>query len=333
MNEFQGMIQIASLFRVTYGNKLDMNKMAKADQKTGVAFVGRRGGLCGHSGVAGYVELIPGLAPYAAGLITVALGGSRLLSTYVQQRSFYTAQNVAVLQPHEPDMPLSHRLYYAMCIRANAFRYSAFGREANRTLSTIMLPGQLPDWASNGQVPTVDGLSNSAAEHVALTDPTSTWSDYELGELFVVRKGTRLTKAARATGKTRFIGASELNNGITDMCDADPAFDGGCLTVPYNGNSVGVAFYQDKPFFASDDVQVLVPKEPVSRWAQLFVAAVIRYNRKRYTYGYKWNMTRMKTTSMRLPATADGKPDWSYMESVMKGLPFSQAIERAAEAA
>jgi restriction endonuclease S subunit len=181
-------------------------------------------------------------------------------------------------------------------------------------------------------VPTVEGLANPAARHVEITDPMTTWREYEIGELFVIKKGKRLTKAARATGTTRFIGASELNNGITDTCDANPMFDGGCLTVPYNGNSVGVAFYQDKPFFASDDVHILIPKESVSRWAQLFVAAVIRYGRSRYTYGYKWNLARMTTTTVRLPATSDSKPDWGYMESVMRGLPFSAAIEKAAPA-
>jgi len=324
---------LSSLFEVSYGNKLDMNKMIKADRSNGIAFVGRRGGLSGHSGVAGHVEPVPGLAPYPAGVLTVALGGSRLLSTYVQQRPFYTAQNVAVLRPRDPGMSLLHRLYYAMCIRGNAFRYTAFGREANRTLATIELPDDVPDWVNGGQVPTVEGLSSAAAEHVELTDPSTEWSEYQLSELFVIKKGRRLTKATRAAGKTRFIGASEFNNGITDMSDVDPVFEGGCLTVPYNGNSVGVAFYQNEPFFASDDVQVLIPSEPLSRWVLLFVAAVIRYDRKRYTYGYKWNMARMMTTVVRLPSATDGKPDWMYMESVMKGLPFSEAIERSVDTA
>lgn len=331
MSSSQHVIAVAEIFKVIYGNKLDMNKMTKVDRSMGVAFVGRRGGLSGHSGIAGYVKPIPGLDPYPSGQLTVALGGSRLLSTYVQQRPFYTAQNVAILAPYDPAMPLLHRLYYAMCIRANAFRYTAFGREANRTLATIEVPSEVPVWVDNGRMPTVEGLSRRAADHVELANPMTDWREYELGNLFIIKKGKRLTKAARATGTTRFIGASELNNGITDICDADPMFEGGCLTVPYNGNSVGMAFYQDRPFFASDDVNVLIPQEPVSRWAQLFVAAIIRYGRSRYTYGYKWNLTRMKTTAVRLPVTIDGKPDWAYMESVMRGLPFSAAIGQAVE--
>jgi hypothetical protein len=157
-------------------------------------------------------------------------------------------------------------------------------------------------------------------------EDTIAWRPFPLESLFSIRKGRRVTAAQRDPGSTRFIGASEYNNGITDYCDLDPIFDGHCLTVPYNGNSVGVAFYQDKPFFASDDVQVLIPKGTVSRWAMLFVAAMIRFERSRFSYGYKWNMARMRKTEIRLPATPDGAPDWARMEEAMRDLPFSSAV-------
>lgn len=321
------MSTVQSLFKVSYGNKLDMNKMARASKESGVAFVARKGGLGGHAGVSGFVEPIAGVEPYPAGLLTVALGGSRLLSTYVQQRPFYTAQNVAVLEPRDSNMPTLHRLFYAMCIRHNAFRYTAFGREANRTLGSISIPSIVPDWVDTTPLPTFDGMAQSELELIPLDDPLQ-WTLFPLGSLFEIAKGRRVTKADRLPGRTPFIGASEKNNGITDSCDLEPMFAAHCLTVPYNGNSVGVAFYQNRPFVASDDVQVLVPRDgdAVSHWALLFVAAVIRHERSRYTYGYKWNMARMRKTSIRLPSTGSGEPDWQYMERFMMGLPFSSAV-------
>lgn len=317
------MTRLDSLFAIEYGNKLDMNKMTAASPECGVAFVGRVGGLNGRSGVSGYVERLQGLDPYPEGLLTVALGGSRLLSTYVQQRPFYTAQNVAVLTPLS-DMTIVERLYYAMCIRANAFRYSAFGREANRTLSTIEVPDEVPSWAKSMSLPTHDGLSASLGASVCLPELT-TWSDFVLDNLFEVKKGKRVTKAARTPGNTRFIGASDKHNGITDHCDLVPNFEAGTLTVPYNG-SVGSAFYQDKPYFACDDIQVLVPRTPMNKWVLLFIATMVRYEKGRFTYGYKWHMARMRKTTIKLPATSTGDPDWCFMESFMKGLPFSAAI-------
>jgi type I restriction modification DNA specificity protein len=318
------MTRIDVLFDVSYGNKLDMNKMTRAAPAEGVAFIGRRGS---GQGISGWVKPIPDLQPYPSGVITVALGGSRLLASFVQQRPFYTAQNVAVLEPRDPAMPLAQRLFYAMCIEHNRFRYTAFGREANRTLGSIDLPTKIPSWVGKTAVPTYEGLSKAAGPRKRLSNP-ETWPKFALGDLFEVTKGRRLTKAERVPGPTRFIGASEKNNGITDYTAAEPEFDGGCLTVAYNG-SVGWTFYQDQPFLASDDVSVLRHQGDVSKWALLFVAAVIKHERARFSYGYKWTLERMRTTRIRLPATRAGKPDWRYMEALMRGLPFSAAVDGA----
>ncbi|MGW5221133.1 N-6 DNA methylase [Nocardia sp. NPDC004085] len=167
-------------------------------------------------------------------------------------------------------------------------------------------------------------LSASDVKGIKLRD-TAQWGAFALGELFDIRKGKRVTAADRVPGDTRFIGASEYNNGITDMCDLKPIFEAHCLTVPYNGNSVGVAFYQDQPFFASDDVQVLVPKVEVTRKALLFVASVIRFERVRFTYGYKWNMARMTKSVIRLPVDTNGNPDWNYMDEAMRDLPVAKS--------
>ncbi len=321
--------RLDQIFHVAYGHKFDMNKMQQTEKHAGVAFVGRRGN---NQGVSGYVAPVHGVEPFPAGLITVALGGSYLLSAFVQQRPFYTAQNVAVLTPIDTDMPLMHKLYYAACITHNRFRYSAFGREANRTLSSLLLPDELPSWVATAAVPTHDGLAKSAAPHAELGSPLS-WSEFAIGELFEVKKGKRLTKAHRRPGNTRFVGASEKNNGVTDNNDVPPVFDGGCLTVVYNGNSVGWAFYQDRPFYACDDVNVLEPRHKVSMWALLFVATVIRHGRTRYTYGYKWTKERMLSTPVRLPSKSSGVPDWAAMERFMRGLPFSAAVESVHPAA
>jgi hypothetical protein len=315
------MTRIDELFAVNYGNKLDMNKMVQVDWGTGVAFVGRRGV---EQGVSGFVRPIDSISPFPAGLLTVALGGSFLLSSYVQQRSFYTAQNVAVLTPFDPEMPLLHRLFYAMCIRHNAFRYTAFGREANRTLGTLRLPDEVPSWVEKASFPTHEGLAAPSQAPLPLGDPVG-WHEFELGSLFEITKGRRLTKASRVPGEIRFIGASEKNNGVTDYNDLTPAFQGGQLTVAYNG-SVGWSFYQDKPFFASDDVNVLEPKADVSPPTLLFVATVIKHGRSRYSYGYKWTLDRMRATTIRLPSKGADEPDWDFMDSFMRGLPFSGLV-------
>lgn len=132
-------------FHVSYGNKLDMNKMEVASKASGgINFVGRSSQ---NHGVSNVVAQLTKVQPFPPGLITVSLGGSKLLSSFVQIEPFYTAQNVAVLQAREP-MTFAEKLFICLCIRHNRFRYSAFGREANRTLRTLPVPhpSEFPTW-------------------------------------------------------------------------------------------------------------------------------------------------------------------------------------------
>lgn len=139
-------MKLSEIFEIAYGHKFDMNKMTPSDRSSGIAFVGRKGR---NQGISGYIGKVEGLEPYPAGIITVALGGSFLLSAFVQQKPFYTAQNVAVLKPISSELSLNHLLFYAMCITKNKFRYSAFGREANRTLADIDVPSNVPKWVDS----------------------------------------------------------------------------------------------------------------------------------------------------------------------------------------
>lgn len=313
------MKRLDEIFDLRYGHSLELNALEQVDAPDGVNFVSR---AMGNNGVT--ARVLADEKPGLPGEITVALSGNGVLSSFVQPEPFVTGFHVMILRAKDPAMTTVEKLWWCRCIWENRHKFS-YGRQANRTLGSLLVPDEVPGWVSMAQIPTYDGLARAIGPPVELADPHE-WPLFVLEDLFTVKKGRRVTKAQRVAGATRFIGASEKNNGITDMCDLEPIFEPHCLTVPYNGNSVGIAFYQDQPFFASDDVQVLIPKGEVTRWALLFVATLIRYERSRFSYGYKWNMARMKKTAIRLPADDAGEPDWSYMDSVMRGLPFSAAV-------
>ena len=147
------------LFKISRGSKLDYNKMKQCSySEDAISFVGRSGE---RNGFVGYVEQLSGKDPCKSGLITVALGGSAL-SSFVQPRHFYTAQNIDVLEP-VLDMSIDVKLYYCLCIEANRFRYSTYGREANRTLKTINVPSldSVPTWVNGALSKSVSKLSNN----------------------------------------------------------------------------------------------------------------------------------------------------------------------------
>ncbi|MFJ2535749.1 restriction endonuclease subunit S [Microbacterium maritypicum] len=291
------MTVLADLFDVEYGNKLDMNKMVAEPRSRGVAFVGRVGGLNGRSGIAGFVKRLPGVEPYPAGLLTVALGGSRLLSTYVQQVPFYTAQNVAVLRPRRSTMTLKERLYYATCIRANAFRYSAFGREANRTLATLVMPDEAPGWVDRAAIPS---LSLEQVSDVGLVTgvyggthdqlvPISDFFEIDGGHALTL---SRLTPAIAPDG-VNFVSRKTKDNGIAGRVmipeGVVPA-KAGTLSVALGATPLAT-FFHGEPYLTGFHVAVLTPKKEMSVGELLWWKLAIEANKYRYSYGRQANRT------------------------------------------
>lgn len=327
------MPKLSDLFDVVYGNKLDLNKMSPLSREEGgVNFVGRSGR---NNGISATVAPLPSVKPYEGGLITVALGGA-ILSSFVQETPFYTAQNVAVLRPLV-SLTFTQKVYMCLCIRANVFRYGAFGREANRTLRSLEVPAlaDFPAWISSEEkVSATDYSAPASQEENPPGLDTTSWRVFCMGEIFDIRKGTRLTKADQQPGSTAYIGAIDNNNGLANRIHNPAQHSAGTITVPYNGNGVAEAFYQPEPYWASDDVNILYPKSVEFTPAiGLFLSTVIRREKYRFSYGRKWGLERMKSSTIRLPAKPTGKsqspwePDWEYMDRYIKTLPFSFRIE------
>lgn len=315
------MTRVDQLFTIRYGQGLQLNTLQQVSPPDGLNYVSRG---TTNNGVAARVVCPPGVLPGAAGELTVALNGEGgALATFLQPQPFVTGFHVAILTAKSP-MTDNEKLWWARCIWENHYRYG-FGRQANRTLGSIELPDEVPAWVGRASSPDVKGLARNLTPAVKLSD-TSTWRWFRLDAVFDIRKGSRLTKRAQLPGSTPYIGSSAFNNGITNYIDSPPMFPGGVLTVPYNG-SVGHAFYQAIPFAAGDDVHVLIPRSnDAEKFGLLFVAAVIRHEKYRFTYGRKWHLGRMRESTIKLPVTGDGGPDWKYMSRYMKGLKFSAAV-------
>lgn len=329
---------LTELFSVDYGNKFDLNKM-EISTKSGIAFVSR---TAQNNGISAYVEPIAVVPPFPPGTMTIALGGS-IGSTFLQQQPFYTGQNVAVLLPKQ-SMTDAIKLFLACIImRECSQRFVAFGRELNKHIKrdfSINLPcnssGE-PDWqfitdfmAHLGKGDNDGSIGDSLkTENPEASGPvsTDTWADFKVSDLFDVKKGKRLTKEDQTEGQTPYIGAIDSNNGISNHIGQKAIHNGGTISLSYNG-SVGEAFYQPEPFWATDDVNVFYPKS-VTRLNQLtglFICAILRQEKYRYSYGRKWVLEAMNDTVIRLPQTSEGKPDWDEMERRIRALPYGDRI-------
>ena len=151
------------LFKTRMGNGIDAVVTTNYNPKYNYVSRDSNG-----NGVVGFVDEIEGEDPFSAGTMSLALGGSFLGSCFIQKESFYTAQNVGVLQEREP-LSIYTKLFIATLIRNECkIKYQAFGRELNshfRKDFTIKLPikmdktnivydenkfysdeGYIPDW-------------------------------------------------------------------------------------------------------------------------------------------------------------------------------------------
>ena len=124
---------IEQLFVLYQGNGYELIRMEE-DVKSGINFVSR---TSKNNGVVAKVKKTL-TEPFTAGLITVALGGS-VLSSFVQNKPFYTAYHLMVLKPKEKyKMTNLVKMFICTQIEANKYKYS-YGRQDNRTIKDIVI--------------------------------------------------------------------------------------------------------------------------------------------------------------------------------------------------
>lgn len=335
------MVSINEIFNICYGNQFDFSKMEVSDK--GINFISRGST---NNGFMAKVKPYDDTEPFPAGLITVTMGGSYLLASFVQPQPFYTAQNIKVLAPKK-NMDLATKLFYCAAIQHNRFRYHSHSREANSTFDNILVPDicDIPSWLSKYSI---DILKDDRFDKKNIPLDIHIWQWFRYDKIFNIRKGFYNKKPENHTGsEIPFIGAIDNNNGVSEYYDIqdieeasktgdeknaplnEKIFEGNCITVSNNG-SVGYAFYQSKPFTCTHDVNPLYlhPKwnQELNPYIAMFLCSLIEKERYRWTYGRKWRPKRMPSSLIKLPVDKEGKPDWQFMEDYIKSLPYSANI-------
>lgn len=143
------MVRVEDLFDVKYGISLEFNKMTPDDE--GIPFISRKSV---NNGMEGRVKLIEGIEPNPANTISVAASGS-VMESFLQKRPYYSGYHIMVLTPKQ-EMSDIVMLYYCEILRANKYRYS-YGRQANKTLHTIVVPEmhEIPEWVNDVDIKSV----------------------------------------------------------------------------------------------------------------------------------------------------------------------------------
>lgn len=312
-------MRVSELFDIYQGNGLELINM-EVDTVSDINFVAR---TAENNGVVASVKPI-NKKTFPAGVITVAVGGS-VLSSFVQDKPFYTGFHVLVLYPKQ-EMTLEEKLFYCHAIKMNAYRYS-YGRQANRTLKDINLP-PLPDWIKNYKIDF--SKIQTKVKRTNQEIDTSAWHAFKLSDLFDIElsKGD-LKKDDLVDNGTILVSATTQNNGVIGY--VSPASEN--PAKPFSGNKMTTdmfcsAFYQDKEFYAVSHgrINIMTPKFTLNKYIGLFIATIINKEQYRFAYGRAVYSGVLSNLQIKLPADKDGNPDWAYMENYIKSLPFSDLI-------
>lgn len=341
------MIPLNEIFEVSYGHSLELNRLIQISREDGgIPFISRKSG---DNGISAYVEYIEGITPADAGLLTCALSGNGVLSTFIQETPFYSGYHIAHLKPRTK-MSKSVLLFYCYCLSVNRYRYN-YGRQANKTLTSLLLPAleEIPEFVKNVDAKRFAGYLSSRTNIKAIEFDTTTWKKFQYNEIFDIKKGYYNKKPPTTENRNAipFIGATEKQNGITSYVSLDSLqkysrdgtdktdeaienklFPAKCITISNNG-SVGEAFYQPKPFTCSHDINPIYLKDKsveLTPQIALFLVTIIKMEKYRWGYARKWRPIRMPNSQIFLPAKANGNPDWEYMEKYVEQLPYADKI-------
>ncbi|MDI9364972.1 MAG: restriction endonuclease subunit S [Flavobacterium sp.] len=317
--------KVSEIFEIKYGVTFELINLTqcKSTDFNSIPFVSRTEK---NNGVSAFVERLIDIEPNPAHSLSVAVGGS-VLSTFYQVKPYYSGFHIFVLVPKD-NLSIIEMLFYAKCISANKYKYN-YGRQANRTLKDILIPSKMPENLNkklqNFKINIERKLIEKPINLQKVELNINNWQSFRYDEIFEVKKGKRLTKEDFEEGKTPFIGAIDSNNGYRDFVGQKPIHKGNTITVNYNG-SVGEAFYQPNEFWASDDVNVLYPKFRFNKYIAMFIIPIIKKEKYRFNYGRKWESSRMRESTIKLPVNKKGEIDTDLMENYIKSFPYSSTI-------
>ncbi|MDC0803559.1 MAG: restriction endonuclease subunit S [Clostridium sp.] len=279
-----------------------------------------------------YIEYTP--------CLTVARSGSSGHITY-QENPFVVGDSAKILK-NRYEMNKYHFLFIRTVLMQLKKKYSYNNKvsEAKYKEEIIYLPittkGE-PDWrymeeymrklevAVISSIEKLDIISNTSLNKIDLSN-FKRFHLYDEG-LFIIDSGTKLDKVRMSDNNPsiNFVGRSNANNGVTDYIDEIEGlkpYDAGLLTISLGGEYLGSCFVQDKPFYTSQNVNVLIPKTNMSYYCKKYIATMVfKEGRLRYKAFIDELNRHMKTDfSIPLPVDKDGKIDWDYMDQYMRNI-------------
>ena len=143
------------------------------------------------------------------------------------------------------------------------------------------------------------------------------WASFKVSDIFTISTGNLVNKSKMQCGNNPRITAKATDNGIDSFTDIAYGFrtNHNCVSISFLGN----CFYQ--PYLASYDMKihsVTIKGRELNRHIGLFLANQLNREFKKFSYGNQLSSKDLARQHVLLPATANGQPDWQFMEDFMR---------------
>ena len=313
--------KLLSLFDICYGSFVP-----KKDRGTKTPFITTSSE---NNGISYYVDSDP---MFKGDALTVASDGS-VGATFYHDKPFSAGNIAVVLEPHD-DIRVKwtpkSALFIATCIRKYAqIRHSWTDKYSVNRVRDTMLPLPVdssgePDWHYMDEYI----AKRAALAHKYVSELKSTknqrkplkisgWQEYKLTDLFtghdcLIARGQRIKQRDRISGTIPLVTAGMENQGVADVIAANGInvlYPADSITIDMFGNT----FCHNGPFYADDNILIL-HNSKYHYNELLFIAAVVNKTaRQMSSYKSQFRMNSLNKLTIKLPALADGTPDWATM--------------------
>lgn len=264
-------------------------------------------------------QAVPANKVFPKGTLYVSTDGQGSHSyAYVSVSEFVPNSNICVLLPIE-DMSLNEKLYYALCITSNRFKFSYGRKPKGDRLAKILLPerGDFPVSFKGVDI----GLAKQKLQQTIDFEELGKRSDNQnvndelvpLESLFDVENGIASTEVYRIPypKSANWIPYLRPSHRQATSIDAyvnryavpqNKVFPKGTLYVSTDGQgSHSYAYVSVSDFVPNSNISVLIPRCEMCLREKLAYALFITANRFKFSYGRKPKGDRLK--AIMLPAS------------------------------
>lgn len=339
--------RLGDLFEIKKGKRL-----TSEDQTEGTTpYIGA---IDSNNGVSNYI----GQAPIHEGnTISLSYNGS-VGQAFYRPIPFWATDDVNVLYFRDKTISFNRNMALFICtiLKQEQYRY-CYGRKwvldsMNETMVKLPTKGDKPDWSYMEKY--ISSLKSQAVTSTKKVGDISfdykKWESFSFGRLITeenIYKAKAYSKTELETsdvwkeGFIHFVSRTEENNSIdcyamkSDFSDIE---EGNAITV---GDTTSTIAYQSEPFVNGDHI-IVIRADWLNKYTGMFIVSLLRKERYRYSYGRAYLMDSIKNTKLHLPVKKrDGKPiiddshtfsdegylpDWEWMETYIKSLPYSDRI-------